>query len=148
MNDWLATYKPAAPARVHLLLAAILWTVVGTALAYFGTRWAMAWESSFVWLCLGLAAGIGVVKGRLVLHKTADRIIRRIRTRGDGRCLGGFLSPKTWAVVGGMMVAGRLLRGGLLPRVPVGFIYVAVGVALLLGSRPLWQAWRRSATDR
>jgi len=146
VSDWLATYKPAASARVHLLLAATLWTVVGAALAFFGGRWALVLESTWVWVCLGFAAVVGLAKGRFVLHKTADRIIRRIVSRGDGRCVGGFLSPKTWLVVLCMMAAGRLLRTGLVPRVTVGMVYVAVGVALLLGSGPLWVAWRRSGS--
>jgi hypothetical protein len=42
-----------------------------------------------------------------------------------------------------MAAAGYLLRHGLLPRTVVGLVYVAVGAALLLASRRLWQAWHR-----
>ena len=36
---------------------------------------------------------------------------------------------------------GALLRQGLLPRVAVGILYVAVGSGLLVASRRLWAAW-------
>ena len=92
------------------------------------------------WLVLA-AAVLGSAKARFVLRRSARRIIDRIRARGDGRCLGGFLSPATWAFVLAMVLLGRLLRAGWLPRTVVGFVYVAVGVALLLASGYIWQAW-------
>jgi hypothetical protein len=140
----LADLKPAAPARVHLLAAAALWTVVGVLLGAFGTRWLVTGAGRQAAWLLPLAAGLGVLKAVLVLRRTAARAAERIRQRGDGRCIGGFLSWRSWAFVLAMMVLGSTLRGGLLPRPVVGCVYVAVGVALFLGSVPLWKAWRRS----
>ena len=59
----------------------------------------------------------------------------RIKERGDGRCIGGFLSIKSWLLVLLMMAGGRLLRGSGVPMSWIGFLYVAVGVALVVGSR-------------
>ena len=92
------------------------------------------------------AIAIGAVKSRLVLDRAARKIIERIRVRGDGRCLGGFLSLRTWALVVVMMVAGRLLRGTV-ARSIVGPLYLAVGTALVLSSRLSWRAWRRERRD-
>jgi len=143
MSDFLNSYKPAASARWHLLLAAMMWTVVGAALLFVGVRWELAGHIPHVSLLLTLAVVIGLLKGRFVLERAAERIIERIRTRGDGRCLGGFLSLRTWGFVALMAGTGRLLRGGLLPRTIVGFVYAAVGVALLLAARRVWYAWYR-----
>ncbi len=81
-----------------------------------------------------------------MLDRAAERIANRIEARGDGRCLGGFLSPATWVLVAGMMAAGRILRGGLVPRHWVGLVYAAVGLGLLGSSRLAWGrlAGRRS----
>lgn len=141
----LANLKPAAPGRIHLLLAAGTWTVVGAMLLTMGTRWLI--QSGGKWwpvlLAAAVAAGIG--KAILVLGPAAGRIKDRIRVRGDGRCLGGFLSVRTWLLVMLMMAAGWALRTSHLPRLLLGLAYAAIGSALLLASRHLWLGWRDSA---
>ena len=141
MHEHLHAYKPAASARTHLLLAAVLWTIVGTVLALVGGRW--TWSAGVphrgAWLTL--AACAGGLKARFVLWHTTQRIIDRIRTRGDGRCIGGFVSWRTWAFIGLMMSLGYVLRRGLLPHAVVGVIYVAVGVALVVAATRVWRAW-------
>ena len=75
----------------HLMLAWLMWAAVGAALVGFGARW--LWESTpaAAWLTAG-AVVVGALKSRLVFDRVAGRIVTRIRPRGDGRCLGGFLS--------------------------------------------------------
>ncbi len=131
--------KPAASASVHLLLAAMLWSVVGTVLAIFGTRWIWldwGWPGAAV----GLAAvAIGVAKSHWVLDRAATRMAVRIAERGDGNCIGGFLSWKTWLLVGLMSGGGRLLRYLVGANGFIGLLYLAVGVALVRSSRVLWR---------
>jgi hypothetical protein len=125
------------------MLAWLMWAMVGVALAGVGAWW--LWDASPVvapWLAAA-AVAIGAIKSRLVLDRAAARIIARIRARGDGRCIGGFLSPSTWGLVILMMVAGRLLRGTVAHAI-VGPLYLAVGTALLVSSRLTWRAWRIS----
>jgi hypothetical protein len=140
---WLERHKPAAPAAVHLVLAGLMWSVVGVALAVVGGRW--LWLSPLEaapWLAAA-AVLIGVVKARFVLDAAARRIVDRIRARGDGRCVGGFLSLQSWLLVAIMVIAGRLLRGSDVARGILGALYLAVGIGLLLSSRIAWRAWRR-----
>ena len=89
------------------------------------------------------AIAVGVLKSRVVLDPAARRVVERIRIRGDGRCLGGFLSLRTWGFVILMMVGGRFLRGTL-ARGIVGPLYIAVGCALCLSARLSWRAWQAS----
>jgi hypothetical protein len=143
VSNWIHAYKPAASRRTHLLLASLLWSAVGTVLLFFGVWWMFRGHSRYApWLVVA-AVVIGVVKARFVLARTAGRIINRILIRGDGRCVGGFLSIRTWLVVAVMASAGRWLRSGPIPHLIVGFIYAAVGTALLLASRLIWRAWHR-----
>ncbi len=123
-----------------------MWTVVGALLFYFGSRWVLRSATSYAVLQVVAAAAVGAVKARLVLDRAAGRIVERIQVRGDGRCIGGFLSLKTWAVVVLMAGTGRLLRGGLLPRHLVGLLYTAIGAALLFGARNFWRAWHGETT--
>lgn len=140
--SWVERYKPAAAVRAHLVLAGLMWTVVGAALVGFGGRW--LWQlptPTAPWLAM-LAVAIGIFKSRFVLDRAARRMVDRILEHGDGRCLGGFLSLRSWALVVVMAGGGRLLRGSHLARGLLGFLYLAVGTALLLSSRVAWRAWR------
>jgi hypothetical protein len=147
LTYWAESHKPAAAVPTHLMLAWLMWATVGAALVGFGARW--LWESTpaaAAWLTAG-AVAVGALKSRLVLDRVAGRIVTRIRARGDGRCLGGFLSLWTWGLVILMIVAGRLLRGTFV-HVVVGPLYLAIGTALLVSSRVTWRAWRDSCRCR
>jgi hypothetical protein len=137
LTHWAESHKPAAAVPTQLMLAWLMWAVVGAGLACFGAWW--LWAATPVaapWVAAG-AVTVGVVKSRLVLDRAARRVVDRIRARGD------FLSLRTWGLVVLMMAAGRLLRGTLAHGI-VGPLYIAVGTALCLSSRLSWHAWRES----
>jgi membrane-associated PAP2 superfamily phosphatase len=141
MTSWLQTYKPAASRRLQLTLAATVWAGVGAILACVGIYWVFdGGDGSRAMLSLTVAAFLGIGKSFLVLDRTTNRIVQRIEQRGDGYCLGGFLSWRVWAMVLGMMLLGRLLRSTPMPRAILGLIYAAVGIGLLLSSRSIWKA--------
>jgi len=143
LKHWAENHKPAAGVSTQLILAWMMWVAVGSALVGFGSRW--LWETAPVvapWIAAG-AVAVGAVKSRLVLDRAARRVVDRICARGDGRCLGGFLSLRSWGLVFLMMVTGRLLRGTLAHGI-VGPLYIAIGTALCLSSRLSWHAWRES----
>ena len=96
--------------------------------------------SGLILLLLAMLLGLG--KSLLVLDGSAHRTIGRIQVRGEGRCVGGFLSPQIWALVIGMMLLGRMLRNSGLPFWLLGMIYSAVGTGLLISSHAIWRAWK------
>ena len=129
---------PAVSARARLYAAAGLWTAVGLALGAAGLLWSAPEAASHV-PEIALAVLLGSVKGRFILAPVALRNAERIEGRGDGRCLFGFLSWRGWAAVPLMMGLGFALRHSPLTRVHLGVIYVALGVALLVGAFALWR---------
>jgi len=144
LPPWYHRYKPAAGAAVHRKAAALLWTVVGLGLGTAGSVWLLSSSAGFERAGLAaLALAVGWAKGVFVLRRTARRALARIERRGSGHCLGGFLSWRSWLLVGFFMTLGRVLRSSGLPRPLLGTLYVAVGVALLLGSAPLWRGTSR-----
>jgi len=143
LTHWLDRHKPAAAVPTQLMLAWLMWATVGSAMAVYGIYWTREAEPVAAPLIVVIAAAVGAIKSRLVLDRAALRVVDRICARGDGRCLGGFLSIRTWGLVGLMMVAGRFLRGTLAHGI-VGPFYIAVGTALCLSSRISWRAWRES----
>ncbi len=137
---WAERWKPAAGVRTHLVAAAGLWTVVGLGLTAAGLAWCFGSPFPLSLLLAVAGAAAGLVKGKYVIRRLAEKNAARIIVRGDGRCLGGFLSVRTWLLVVLMMVSGMLLRRSAVPRAVLGIVYSAVGIALLAGSLILWRA--------
>lgn len=136
--NWLARLKPGASTRTNLLVAALMWSFIGI---YLMARGYLLVDSlSWVFLLLGL--GLGTLKYFLVIERAARKNIARIVARPEGMCLGGVYSWGMWGMVVCMMIGGRLLRNSSVPPLVVGVIYIAVGWALLLSSRLIWQVWK------
>jgi hypothetical protein len=141
MSDLSSRLTPAVSHRLHLLLAAATWTTVGLALLIVGACWSMQFESGLRLILIAVAVAAGLAKAVFALRHAAPRVIRRIRTRGDHRCIGGFFSWRTWILVVIMMAAGAALRHSPLSHGPIGLVYVAIGTALLAASWLPWRAW-------
>jgi len=62
------------------------------------------------------------------------RLVARIIERGEGRCLGGFVSWKTWLLILGMMAMGWALRRSGAPFWVIGVLYAGIGTALVTAS--------------
>ncbi len=141
MSSVIERFKPSASRRTMLFAAGLTWTVMGATLLAIAFLWLVYGNGP---LGIGLAASfaaLGLLKSRLVLDRVAVRIAERINERGDARCLGGFLSPRNWLLVGLMMCLGMAVRRLGLPHPVVGSLYAAVGSSLLVSGRVIWRAW-------
>ncbi len=132
----------------HYFMAGLLWTGVGCFLAYRGLKEAFALDGTMLAAVLLGAAAVGLAKGFKVMRPAARKGADRIAGRGDGRCLGGFISVKTWVLVLAMGVMGKYLRSAHLPHWFLGFVLGGVGSALLLGSIVYWRAFAASLGRR
>jgi Ca2+/Na+ antiporter len=141
MSSWLETYKPVASSRLQLLLAGLMWSLVGVGLICVGTYWILSTSSHIMGL-LAISLCIGLAKSLLILDRVASRIVKRIALRGEGRCIVSFYSLRVWAIVIIMMLMGRILRGAGISYSILGLIYAAVGTSLLMSSRSIWLAWK------
>ncbi len=131
--------KPGASRNAHLFAASLLWTCVGTALLVRGSLWLVSQKSIIVFLGALL---FGTLKSLFILDKSAKKSIDRILRLADGSCLGGVYSVTTWAVIGCMMLMGYVLRHySVLSIELMGFLYAAIGWALLFSSRKGWAVW-------
>ena len=138
-KEFLRRYKPGASISSHLMLAALIWSVVGCFLMINGFVWISMAERSWL-IFLGLA--LGTVKGFFILDRVARKNIKRIHAFEQKTCIGSVYSYKTWLLVIMMIVLGRTLRLTVLPGEVVGVIYIAVGWGLMLASRLMWLEWR------
>lgn len=139
IGKFLHRLKPGVPRTTHLLMAALLWTTVGTVLMIRGTLWLHEQEGLAYILPAVL---LGSLKSFFILDKSAKKSIDRILHLADGSCLGAVYSVKTWLLVVGMMTMGYLLRKSSVPAEMVGFIYITIGWALFFSSRTGWKYWR------
>lgn len=149
MKPWKEAYKPRGSSREQLLLAGAMWAAVGAVLFSFGVSWIAGGQDGTQGLALSLlAVGLGLAKSKLVLDRTAAKIVGRIGERGEGRCIGGFLSLRSWLLVAAMVGLGRILRTGFLPLSAAGVLYAAIGTGLFFSSRFAWRAWYRGETGQ
>lgn len=136
-DNLLHRLKPGASIRVHLLVAALIWSMVGLGLMTRGFLFVR--PSGRYWFAL-LGAGLGTIKSIWVLDRVARKNIRRTSRMEDGACIGSVYSFKTWGLILCMILLGRLLRLSGLPGEYIGIVYCAIGWGLFLSSRLLWQA--------
>ncbi len=123
-----------------------MWGLVGTGLLIAGTFFLFGRSLSVlndglsdpglkegVGLVIGLV--IGFIKGNFVFKKLARKYIARIQSLPEASPFYMTFSGKSWIMIGGMMALGRIIRALGAPHFVIGTIYVAVGFALVLGSR-------------
>ena len=138
---WFGRYAPTASKRTQVLLAALMWTGVGIMLPTLGLVWDISkWHLLGALFALPFIA-VGLLKAGFVLDKVAAKAITHIKARPDGAFVLGFFSGKSWLLIAGMMVGGQILRASPIPKPYLGFLYVAVGAALLAASRTLWRTY-------
>ena len=125
---------------MHLLTAGSIWFFVGLILLVRGISWLINVEQ--LWMILP-GVILGTIKAIFMLEPAAQKNIQRIVTGGNGKCLGGVYSWKTWLFVFLMMGLGGLLRHSSLPNEFLGLFYVSIGWGLLFASRKCWTAWRK-----
>lgn len=137
----LLRYKPGVSARIHLFLAALIWSVVGFFLLINGF-FLISVQGHLWYGVAGLV--LGTAKTFFILDRVARKNVNRIKNFEDKVCIGSVYSWKTWFLVAAMIGLGRFLRTTLLPGEIVGLIYTAVGWALMLASRQMWLEWKRT----
>jgi hypothetical protein len=135
---------PPASRRTQLLLAGLMWTAVGLMLPTMGLIWDVQGYGLLGLLFAAPFLAVGLLKSK-ILDRISVRTIAHIRQRDPEGPFLGFLPLQSWLLIGLMMVTGATLRHFLVggaPRAWLGFVYVAVGSALLISSRTLWRGWR------
>lgn len=132
--------------RGHLAIAACLWTLVGAGLFTMG----LVFWFHFPYLGFldqphllggGLALGVGLLKGKLILDRTANRVIERVNGLNEPnpfKSVFQMFGAKTIALILAMMGIGIVLRVAGVSFEVRGLIYLAVGGGLLWSCRRYW----------
>ncbi|MFQ5781300.1 MAG: hypothetical protein ACE5HN_11025 [Nitrospiria bacterium] len=133
--------------ETHLKLAFFLWGLVGTGLLVAGGVFLFGDRSLSIlkagqassglaeWGGLAVALAVGFIKGRFVLTKIALKYMSRIDHLPDESPVYMTFSLKSWTLILLMIAIGRTIRFLGAPHLIIGTVYIAVGFALVLGSR-------------
>jgi hypothetical protein len=132
----------------HLLIAALIWTVVGAGLLTMGGifwfHFPYLGDLDPKHLAIGGSAiGIGLAKGKFVLDKTAARVIERsaaLTATNPFKSVFEMFGGKTIALIASMMFIGYVLRVAGVSYEIRGLIYLAVGTGLLWSCRNYWRS--------
>ncbi|QIZ71843.1 hypothetical protein [Oxynema aestuarii] len=130
----------------HLWIAGAIWTLVGTGLLTMGlVFWFHFPYLGFLdrtHLLGGFAAvTVGSIKGKLILDRTANRVIDRVETLDEPnpfKSIFQMFGAKTIALIFAMMGIGIVLRLAGVSFEVRGLIYIAVGTALVWSCRRYW----------
>ncbi|MBW4488458.1 MAG: hypothetical protein KME12_11775 [Trichocoleus desertorum ATA4-8-CV12] len=140
--------------RQHLWIAASIWTLVGIGLFTMGlVFWFHLPYLGFLdikhlgWGAVALS--IGLLKGKVVLDRTANRVIDRVDTLQEPnpfKSIFQMFGAKTIALILAMMGIGVGLRLAGVSFEIRGLIYIAVGSALMWSCRRYWMASAQGAS--
>lgn len=134
---------PQTNRSVRLVVAALIWSLVGSGLLARGAwfAWTAGWKTAVAAIISGLA--LGFLKGRYLMAPIAIHNAGRVGSGPEFAWLGAAFSLFSWAIAGFFVAVGMAVRKSGLPMPLIGFIYVAAGSGLLCGSFTGWSAWRR-----
>lgn len=127
-------YKPAVAGTVLLVIAGIVWQLVGIWLLFMAFSW-LSVESINV---LYRNSAIGVFLALLVHHlgflKIVNRNMNRIIQMDGKRCIFSFIPWKSYLTIFVMVMMGALLRHSMVPKKNLSILYIGIGLALMLSS--------------
>jgi hypothetical protein len=132
--------------RQHLLNAGIIWTMVAAILIIRGAVWVSANVPMHHFIIIGtfLVMVFGVLKGRFIVSKMAVRMVNHIHNLDERSPFWKVYAVPTYLSIILMVGIGILCRlaGAHWHIFPIiGYIYAAIGIALLTGSTEFWREW-------
>jgi hypothetical protein len=128
---------PAVKRKILVLIAGLLWSVVGLWLLTTAGGWIIPLESSYRPLSIAVGAMAGVIIYYFGFSKLVAVNISRIFTQAPGKdkvCLFSFQDTKSYFIIIFMIGLGSILRHLPVSKIYIAPVYVAIGLALLLSS--------------
>ena len=130
MEKW----KPGVPKSILLLIAGIMWIMVGIMLNILAYSWLRA--ERLDWAIYAVI--IGFVFSLVIHHfgflRVVDKNLDRILPMQGRRCIFSFMPWKSYFLISIMAAMGFLLRHSAIPKRYLAVLYTAIGTALILSS--------------
>jgi len=133
-NYGIERWKPGVPKSVLLLVAGMLWVMVGIMLngmAYWWLRKELPAQALS-------AAVVGFVASLFIHHfgflRIVDKNLDRILPMEGKRCVFAFMPWKSYVIIAVMIGLGITLRHSPIPKLYLSVLYIGIGTALILSS--------------
>ncbi len=127
---------PEAKREILVLLAGLLWSVVGLSLIIAAVNWLLIMNQGYI-----TALIVGIIGGLIVYHfgfsKLAGTNLIRIYAQSplkDKVCVFAFQNRRSYFLVTVMMLTGHFLRQLPIDRLYLAAIYMTIGLGLFLSS--------------
>ena len=127
---------PAAPRKMLVLLAGILWSIVGLVLTSVAVGW-FSLADRHVILAMAVAIAGGLVVHRFGFSRLAATNLARIYEQAPGKdkvCIFAFQNTRSYVIIAVMILLGYTLRHLPIPKFYLAPIYGAIGLGLFLSS--------------
>lgn len=124
--------EPAVTRHALVLTSGFVWLLAGVILTLRGLDWIITNSDQEILLILA-ATTVGILKSYFIFFKIIKKNIRRIKELAphkDKICIFAFQANMSYLLVLVMISAGIALRLSPMPRLYLGLIYTAIGVAL------------------
>jgi len=141
-------YKPAVNKTILILIAGIVWMLVGLMLSRLAIVWWQSYTGSFLILFIFIGLVLGVVKGYYIFTRVVNTNIQRIAQLNRVNFILAFISVKTYLLIIGMMILGILLRNSIIPKQYLAIIYLGVGLAMIISSYPYFKVLVTGSLER
>ncbi len=122
-----------------ILIAGIVWILVGFMLSRLAILWWQTYTGSFVFIFILIGLILGVAKGYFIVTRVVITNIKRITQLNGNSFILAFISLKTYLLIAGMMILGILLRNSVFPKQYLAIIYMGVGLAMIFSSYPYFR---------
>jgi len=133
-NRGMERWKPGVSKSVLLLVAGMMWVMVGIMLNCMAYSWLRIERPAHAIS----AVAVGFV-GSLFIHhfgflRIVDRNLDRILPMEGKRCIFSFMPWTSYVLIAVMIASGFLLRHSPIPKLYLSVLYTGIGTALILSS--------------
>lgn len=127
-------WKPGVPKSALLLIAGIVWILVGAMLNGIAYSWLKIERGDYALFVsfVGFVCSLGI--HHFGFLRIVDRNLDRIIPMEGQRCIFSFMPWKSYLLIMIMVAFGVLLRHSPIPKLYLSVLYIGIGTALILSS--------------
>jgi hypothetical protein len=139
----LKSFKPAVSKTWLIVLAGLMWSVVGLMLCRLAHHWLVIIQWRWIVPQELLGAILALTAHKFCFSRIAQKNIARLSLITEKTCIFAFQRWKTYLVILLMIIIGITLRNSPIPRPYLAVAYTTIGGALFLASLQYYSClWR------
>jgi len=139
----LKSFKPAVSKTWLIVLAGLMWSVVGLTLCRLAYHWLVIIQWRWIVPQELLGAILALTAHKFCFSRIAQKNIQRLSVITEKTCIFAFQRWKSYFVIALMTIIGITLRNSPVPRPYLAVVYTTIGGALFLASLQYYSClWR------